>query len=131
MKPDGPADFEANSTRSPRGRRGFEICEHMPLLAERSQLWSLVRSLTHGEQRPRYGHLSDADRQIETAADVPTSRRNRSITRRSRRFAGASTPSEAAVAASRAILPEKIYHSNTGVYPGQLPGCWGRSTSRG
>ena len=42
MKPDAPDDirgeFNPIATRTP----GLQICEHLPLLAERSELWSLV-----------------------------------------------------------------------------------------
>jgi hypothetical protein len=50
LKPDGPAEFKGEfnpiSTRTP----GIQICEHLPLLAERSQRWTLVRSLTHTKE---------------------------------------------------------------------------------
>src|SRR5262245_58640129 len=46
-KPQGPAEFKGEfypiATRTP----GIRICEHLPLLAQRSQHWALVRSLTH------------------------------------------------------------------------------------
>src|SRR6185369_5746509 len=47
MKPHGPPEFKGEfnpiATRTP----GVQICEHLPMLAQRSQHWSLVRSLTH------------------------------------------------------------------------------------
>ena len=47
MKPEGPTDFKGEfspiATRTP----GIQICEHMPLLAQRSDRWALVRSLSH------------------------------------------------------------------------------------
>jgi len=47
MKPDAPenirGDFQPIETNTP----GIEICEHLPQLAQRSHLWSLVRSLAH------------------------------------------------------------------------------------
>src|SRR5262249_22121117 len=46
-KPDAPAEvrgeFRPIATRTP----GVHVCEHLPLLAARSHLWSMVRSLTH------------------------------------------------------------------------------------
>src|SRR5262245_47284208 len=43
MKPDGPVDFKGEfdpiATRTP----GVHICEHMPMLAQRSPHWALVR----------------------------------------------------------------------------------------
>lgn len=47
LKPEAPdsirGDFSPIATATP----GTFICEHLPLLAQRSQTWSLVRSLTH------------------------------------------------------------------------------------
>src|SRR5262245_10041137 len=45
LKPDAPdtvrGEFRPVATRTP----GIRICEHLPLLAERSQRWALVRSV--------------------------------------------------------------------------------------
>lgn len=47
LKPDAPdnvrGEFAPIETQTP----GIQICEHLPMLAQRSHLWSLVRSLTH------------------------------------------------------------------------------------
>ena len=47
LKPDAPreirGEFESIATQVP----GLRICEHLPMLAARSDKWSLVRSLTH------------------------------------------------------------------------------------
>lgn len=47
MKPDAPAEirgqFKPISTRVP----GIDVCEHLPLLAARADLFCLVRSMTH------------------------------------------------------------------------------------
>src|SRR5258707_8884683 len=44
MKPDAPdairGEFKPIATSTP----GIQVCEHLPLLAQRSQLWSLCRS---------------------------------------------------------------------------------------
>jgi hypothetical protein len=52
MKPEGPAkirgEFRPISTTAP----DIEICEHLPMLAQRAHLFSLVRSLSH----PYTGH---------------------------------------------------------------------------
>jgi hypothetical protein len=57
LKPDAPAhirgEFKPTATRTP----GVQICEHLPLLAQRSGLWSLVRSLTHSSNSHAHGHL--------------------------------------------------------------------------
>lgn len=56
MKPDAPADvrgeFQPIATRTP----GLQICEHLPMLAQRSPMWSLCRSLTHSSNEHSAAH---------------------------------------------------------------------------
>src|SRR5262249_41275452 len=55
-KPEAPdsirGEFHPIATRTP----GIEISEHLPLLAQRSQLWALCRSLTHRSDDHDAGH---------------------------------------------------------------------------
>src|SRR5581483_9662146 len=57
MKPDAPdairGEFQPIATRTP----GIQICEHLPMLAQRSHLWSLCRSLTHPYNEHSEGHM--------------------------------------------------------------------------
>ena len=57
LKPDAPSEvrgeFNPIATASP----GVEICEHLPMLAQRSRHWSLVRSLTHPTNSHTIGHF--------------------------------------------------------------------------
>lgn len=57
MKPEAAdrirGEFKPIATRTP----GVQICEHLPLLAERSHLWSLCRSLTHPFNEHFEGHM--------------------------------------------------------------------------
>src|SRR6185503_21098435 len=48
MKPEAPAEIRGEFTPIATNTPGIQICEHLPLLAQRSHNWSLVRSLTHG-----------------------------------------------------------------------------------
>src|SRR5215469_14308060 len=121
MKPEGPAEFKGEfnpiATRTP----GIEICEHLPMLAQRSRHWALVRSLTHTNN----GHDTATYMMLTGRSEVPA-------TFRSSRPQSIDWPSIAAIAGYTAtrrnnlppsvVLPEKIYHSNTGVYPGQFAG---------
>jgi len=56
LKPEAPdsirGEFRPIATRTP----GVEICEHLPLLAQRSHLWALCRSLTHKSDDHEEGH---------------------------------------------------------------------------
>ena len=124
MKPNGPVDFKGEfnpiATRTP----GIQICEHMPMLAERSQQWALVRSLTHTNN----GHDAATYLMLTGRSQLPTNFR-------SSRPQGTDLPSIAAIAGAKterrgiwptsAVLPEKLYHSNTGVYSGQFAGLLG------
>lgn len=47
MKPQAPDNVRGEFTPIATKIPGLQICEHLPQLAERSQQWSLVRSLTH------------------------------------------------------------------------------------
>jgi hypothetical protein len=57
MKPHAPGDvrgeFQPIATRT----TGVQICEHLPMLATRSERWSLVRSLTHPFNEHFEGHM--------------------------------------------------------------------------
>ena len=56
MKPSAPdnvrGEFKPIATKTP----GIQICEHLPMLAERSDLWALCRSLTHPSNDHSLGH---------------------------------------------------------------------------
>ena len=57
MKPDAPdgvrGEFQPIATRT----TGVQICEHLPMLAERSERWTLLRSLTHTNNDHDPAHL--------------------------------------------------------------------------
>lgn len=66
MKPDAPAEirgqFQPNSTAVP----GLQVCEHLPMLADRMDRCALVRSLAHREDN----HLL-ATHQVLTGMAIP------------------------------------------------------------
>src|SRR5260370_40126480 len=68
MKPHGPVDFKGEfspiATRTP----GIQICEHLPMLAQRSQHWALVRSLTHSNN----GHDAATYLMLTGRSQLPT-----------------------------------------------------------
>jgi hypothetical protein len=56
LKPDAPAEvrgeFNPIATKTP----GLDICEHLPGLAQQSDRWAVVRSLTHPSNEHTLGH---------------------------------------------------------------------------
>ena len=69
MKMDAPTEvrgeFQPISTRLP----GVQVCEHLPMLAERMNKWALVRTMSHREN----GHLPGTHRLL-TGATMPNQR---------------------------------------------------------
>lgn len=124
MKPHGPSEYKGEfnpiATRTP----GVRICEHLPLLAQRSRHWALVRSLTHKNN----GHQDGTYIMLTGRSQLPSSFRQS-------KPQGSDWPSIAAVAGAvtqrrgiwpgSAVLPEKIVHSNQGTFPGQFAGMLG------
>ncbi len=124
MKPDAPdgvrGDFNPIATRTP----GVQICEHLPLLAERSNLWAVVRSMRHPYPLHSEGHMAMLSGRslmppgFSSNAPKPTD-----------------WPSIAAVAnvltrprnnlPPAAVLPETLIHRTGRVIPGQFAGLMG------
>jgi hypothetical protein len=127
LKPDAPADirgeFKPIATRTP----GVQICEHLPLLAQRSPVWSLVRSLTHSSNSHTHGHLM----MLTGRSEVPPGFQ----------FASEPKPTDWPSIASMAgytaarrsnnlppavVLPERLIHWSGRVLPGAYGGQMGR-----
>ncbi|MFK5920828.1 MAG: DUF1501 domain-containing protein [Verrucomicrobiota bacterium] len=121
MKPNAPSEirgeFNEISTRTP----GLRICEHLPMLAQRSHLWSICRSLSHEHNEHSQGHhiMLTGHSDIPAGFD-PTQPKDSNY------------PSMAAVInkviKSRnnlppsIILPDKIVHRSGRTLPGQSAG---------
>lgn len=114
-------EFRPIATRTP----GIQICEHLPLLAQRSGLWSLVRSMTHPSNAHSEGHQMMLSGRTELPAGFnPNAPRPNDW------------PSIAAVAGAvskprnnlppAAVLPDRIVHNSGRVIPGQFAGMMGR-----
>ena len=123
MKPEGPSEFRGEFSPIHTATPGIEIGEHFPRLARQSDRWSLVRSLSH----PDNGH--------QTGTYIMLTGRRDKTPFRSSRPHGNDWPSIAAVAgamtsgrsnlANSIVLPEKVVHSQQGVFPGQFAGKLG------
>jgi hypothetical protein len=114
-------EFKPIATRT----TGIRIVEHLPMLAQRSHRWALVRSLTHRTNDHSLGHLfmltgrSQAPAGFNPSQPQPTD-----------------WPSIASVAGSATrrrnnlppavILPDKLTHTTGRVIPGQFAGLMGR-----
>lgn len=126
MKPLAPdnvrGEFQPIATRTP----GLEICEHLPLLAQRSDRWGLVRSLTHPTNGHTLGHLFMLTGRSVAPPGFSGERQPSSI----------DWPSIASVVGDAVgrtrnnlppavVLPERLIHWSGGVIPGAYGGMMG------
>ena len=113
-------EFLPISTQTP----GLQICEHLPMLAARSQHWSVLRSLTHPYQEHSQGHMVMFSGRTQLP---PTFNASKPMPE--------DWPSIPAIAGDRTvprnnlppavILPEHLVHRTGRVIPGQLAGLMG------
>ncbi|WP_337176620.1 DUF1501 domain-containing protein [Paludisphaera sp.] len=123
-KPDAPeeirGEFRPIATRAP----GVHICEHLPLLAARSHLWSMVRSLTHPHNDHSAGHhVMLTGRSILPpgfSINQPNSTDWPSIASVVGAVSGPRGNLPPAV-----VLPERLVHNTGRVIPGQFAGIMG------
>ena len=124
MKPNAPenirGEFKPIATRTP----GLQICEHLPMLADRSPLWAVCRSLTHGSN----DHSAAHHIMLTGHSQLPTGFNPNGSNRTDR-------PSIASVAGrathprnnlpTAVMLPERLVHSTGRIIPGQHAGEMG------
>ncbi len=124
MKPDAPEDirgeFRPIATKTP----GIHICEHLPMLAQRSEMWALCRSLTHGSN----DHSAAHHIMLTGHSDLPTGFQPNSPSRTDRpsitSIAGYATAARNNLP-SAVVLPEHLVHNSGRVIPGQHAGLMG------
>lgn len=128
LKPDAPdnirGEFKPIATRTP----GIQICEHLPMLAERSQHWALVRSLTHPTNGHTLGHYfmltGRSDRNPGFKGDrMPRPTDHPSIAS----IVGDALPARNHNLPPAVVLPERLIHWSGGVIPGAYGGRMGRN----
>jgi hypothetical protein len=123
-KPDAPADirgeFGTIATRTP----GLRICEHLPRLAQRSSLWSLVRSLTHPSNDHSAGHMIMLSGRTPLPAGFDPSAPRPSDWPCIAAVAGALTRPRNNLPPA-AVLPERLIHNSRRILPGQFAGIMG------
>lgn len=126
MKPEAPLEIRGEFRPIPTRTPGLRICEYLPELAKRSEVWSLVRSLTHPSNDHSAGHhiMLTGRTELPVGFD-PTKAKS------------TDWPSMAALASTFApsrnnlppaiVLPDKIVHNTGRTIPGQFGGLLGRA----
>ena len=124
MKPHAPDTIRGEFSPIATETSGIHICEHLPMLAQRSEKWAVVRSLTHKSNDHSLGHhimltgRSQAPPGFSSSKPQPTD-----------------FPSIASIAGDAlqsrnnlppaAVLPEKLVHYSRRIIPGQFAGQMG------
>jgi hypothetical protein len=128
MKPDAPeeirGEFRPIATRTP----GLQICEHLPLLAQRSHLWSLCRSLTHPSNDHSAGHHIMLTGQTALPPGFNPNAASRSDFPSIASKIGRALSTEYRPVNNlppAIVLPERLIHSTGRILPGQHGGAMG------
>jgi len=127
LKPDAPdtvrGEFRPIETNTP----GIQICEHLPHLAKRSHLWSLVRSLTHPTNGHTLGHYFMLTGRSEKSPGFQGDRKPRSSDWPAiASVIGDAVPVRNHNLPPAIVLPERLIHWSGGVIPGAYGGLMGR-----
>jgi Protein of unknown function (DUF1501) len=122
LKPDAPSAVRGEFRPIATASSGMEICEHLPLLAQRSNRFAVLRSFAHGSNDHSVGHhiMLTGEPRAPSGFDVnrPTSNDAPSIAAvvtHATRDQGRDVP--AAV-----VLPHLLVHRSGRVIPGQMAG---------
>ena len=124
MKPNAPADIRGEFKPIATRTLGLQICEHLPLLAERSELWSLCRSLTHSSNDHSAAHHIMLTGQSQLPAGFNPSASSRTDRPSIASVVGRALPSRNNLPPA-VMLPERLVHSSGRVIPGQHAGEMG------
>ena len=127
LKPDAPdtvrGEFNPIATKTP----GIEICEHLPMLAQRSDRWALVRSFTHPTNGHTLGHFYMLTGRSETPPGFRGDRKPRPTDWPSiASVVGDALPARNHNLPPAIVLPERLIHWSGGVIPGAYGGLMGR-----
>jgi hypothetical protein len=125
-KPDAPVgirgEFNPIQTRTP----GIQVCEHLPMLAERSDKWALLRSLTTPYNGHSEGHMALLSGRTPLPPTFNGSKPMPEDWPSIASIIGAVTNRRNNNLPPAVVLPERLIHRSTRVIPGQFAGIMGR-----
>ena len=128
MKPDAKKEFRGSFKPIPTATTGIQVCEHLPLLARRSESWSICRSMTHPFNEHSEGHMV----MLSGRSDLPPAFDLNKPKESDWPAIGAianELVKPRGVMPSSVVLPERLVHRTGRVIPGQFGGVMGNLTS--
>jgi len=125
LKPNAAAtirgEFSPIATKTP----GIQICEHLPLLAQRSHLWSVVRSLTTPYNGHSEGHMAMMSGRTPLPRGFNASKPQSSDWPSIAAIVGEAVKPRSDNLPPAVVLPERLVHRTGRVIPGQFGGQMG------
>lgn len=126
LKPDAADGIRGEFNPIATKTTGIQIGEHLPGLAERSHLWSLVRSLTHPSNEHSEGHHIMLTGRTPMPQGFKASKPQPSDWPCIASVAGANCPTRHNNLPPAVVLPETLIHWSGRVIPGQYAGHMGQ-----
>ncbi len=124
MKPHAPDNIRGEFQPIPTSTPGLEICEHLPMLARRSHLWSVCRSLTHPSNDHTASHMIMLSGKSVLPPGFDPNGPKRTDWPSIASVAGAVTARRNNLPPA-AVLPERMIHSTGRTLSGQFGGLMG------
>ena len=126
LKPAAPDDIRGDFSPIQTETPGISICEHLPLLAQRSRMWAICRSLTHPSNDHSAGHHIMLTGRSELPPGFSANKPGPSDWPSLAAIAGSATAPRINLPPA-AVLPDRIIHNSGRVIPGQFAGQMGPS----
>ncbi|MBC8351051.1 MAG: DUF1501 domain-containing protein [Planctomycetes bacterium] len=124
-KPDAPDDIRGEFNPIATRTAGLQICEHLPMLAERSQKWSVIRSLTTPYNGHSEGHMVIQSGRTPLPVGFNASKPQASDWPSIASVVGDALPARNNNLPPAVALPERLIHRTGRVIPGQFGGQMG------
>lgn len=129
LKPAAPneirGEFRPIDTRTP----GVQICEHLPMLAARSNMWALCRSMTHSSNDHSAGHLMMLSGRTALPAGFNPSQPQSTDWPSLASIAGTVAGRRDQRLPTSAVLPDRLVHYSGRIIPGQFAGSMGAAAN--
>ena len=124
MKPNAPENVRGEFKPIPTKTPGLHICEHLPMLADRSEMWALCRSLTHSSNDHSAAHHMMLTGQSQLPTGFNPNGSNRTDRPSIASVSGYATKSSNNLPTA-VVLPERLVHNSGRIIPGQHAGEMG------
>ena len=124
-KPDAPVDIRGEFSPIATQTPGVSICEHLPMLAARSQHWSLIRSLTTPYNEHSQGHTAILTCRTPMPPGYSPVKPQSTDWPSIASIVSAAVPKRINNLPPAVVLPERLIHNTGRILPGQFGGLMG------